>query len=363
MTGSLGARDGPQATYSNKLHDRAPRFYVGAIMTDDEFPLLYQENPRFASPKITRFGRVHVPKSYTQSIESFTTAGEAIVQSIAINRELRGQPYTWEAEINFERVLRAEEVAPFWNKVCRKLRKQGVVALWVVEVRPKNLIHYHLLVASEHSEQALRRIFTEALPEDVPHRVHVNPLDDYLNFARYIFKVKVPGLKKGELCADINATNRLLFKPKLPFHKHGTIGPFWAAPKKAIEEERRSRGKKFNEEMEARLTDEIRQKARYVYEAMGRTVALQDIERSFALNNEAMSGIWVEAIEDGWRERFEEMKRVNDRKEAELRERNEEISKDTELLQQVEFNSWDRLLRGESDGADHEEKGGKQHER
>lgn len=298
-------------------------------MTDDQFSLLYQENPRYASPKITRFGRVSIPKSFTQSIESFVAAGEAAVQCIAINRELRGKPYTWEAEVNFERVLRPEEIASAWRKVCRKLRKQGVVALWVVEVRPNNLVHYHLLLASEHSERALRTILTDAIPLDVPHRVHVKRLDDYLNFARYIFKVKVSGLKDGELCADINAGSRLLFKPKLPFKKHGIIGPFWTKPKKAIEEERRARGKKFNEEMEARLTDEIRQKARYAYEALGRTVPLEEIERAFALNAETMSAIWEEATSNDWRERYEEMRRANDRRAAEIRARNEEASRDT----------------------------------
>lgn len=73
------------------------------------------------------------------------------------NGVLMNRPYTWELTINVEVELKPKEITDLWTKVCRKLKKYGVVALWVREPGPSNHCNYHLIVSTNQTKVDLEQ--------------------------------------------------------------------------------------------------------------------------------------------------------------------------------------------------------------
>src|SRR5262249_12306352 len=140
--------------------------------------------------------------------------------------------------INFEAEKPLTEIKTRWSKACRKLKKTGVIALWVIEVSRSNRVHFHLIVSSVITKAALDEAIKEAMPSREVvrwhHRVQRIRQNEMWQLAHYICKAKVAGYVNGRLVDDYYAAKRVLFKPKLGVRKHGTIGKFWIKPKAAI---------------------------------------------------------------------------------------------------------------------------------
>lgn len=180
---------------------------------------LFQSQPIYSTDGFFR------DNSWNTSIEGYVNEARRLVGCIELNAKLGRFHYPWGATINFEIVQSLPDIKTTWAKVCRNLRRLGIVCLWVREITRTNKIHYHLLVRSQHSRSQLQDILDSTVPESVPHHVYITKLNHKSQFwyPRYITKAKV----QTELSRDKYASKRILFKPKLGITKYGVIGKFW----------------------------------------------------------------------------------------------------------------------------------------
>jgi hypothetical protein len=105
------------------------------------------------------------------------------------------------------------------------------------------------------------------------------------------------------LVNDLYRHKRLLFKANMPFRKVGTIGDFWEQGKsktkmwddiKAIE-------KQIGEGLEK---PNVKRLCKYVFDLLGGTVSLKQIERSYGLDADGRAvQDWIESLLAGeWAE-------------------------------------------------------------
>ncbi len=258
--------------------DAAAAVPADASTADQPIPdtNLFQTDPEFSKPSLFR------PKGWTGTVAGYIHEASKLKTCLLLNERLSAQPYTWHVTVAFEAVLSPTEIKATWAKVCRKLKRDGVIAVWVMEVNSQNHVHFHLVLRNPISRVALERTVETAMPaRDVIgwHKClqRINP-DRTWQLAHYVTKAKVAGYLDGRPVADYYASKRRLFKPRLGLHKTGFIGGFWVNPKAAIWRTVVEREKQIAEGLER---PHIRQLAEHVYEMLGGTVPLARIERSF----------------------------------------------------------------------------------
>ena len=152
------------------------------------------------------------------------------------NRRMMGHDYTWEITINIEKELSPAQIKETWTNVCRRLRRQGIIALWVREPSRSNHCNYHLIVRNRINQSVLEAAIKYAMPsrEHLPYHKHVQTVQSQWYYCRYITKAKTHGTIDGRHVDDKYSDKRILFAPKLGLQKIGTIGAFWELPRKQI---------------------------------------------------------------------------------------------------------------------------------
>lgn len=195
-----------------------------------DIELLFQSDPLYFKPSIYR------AKGWTESICGYLAEAKKLTTCLLKNN----QTYKWHLTINMEEVMPAEQAAALWAKVCRNLRRHGLVAIWIREISASNKLHCHLLVINPISEKQLSRIAEVSIPKREQPRWHkrVQAIDDdpwYLLY--YVTKAKISCTLNGKLVDDLYRDKRLLFRSGLGLRKYGTIGPFWQPSKKKIWDE------------------------------------------------------------------------------------------------------------------------------
>lgn len=249
---------------------------------------IYQANPTFSKP--SQFE----PKGWTDTVLGYIREAKQWAMCVLRNRRLMKQAYTWAVHINLNEELPPDEIAPMWEKACRKLNERGIVCLWVREPNRLNKLHYHIIVKNPISEADLKKAIDEAMPSRkvVKWRKRVEAIINEWRLCHYVFKAKVKGRnKQGVMADDLYRKKRLLFKANMPFKKVGTIGDFWESGKNK---------KKLWDEIKAiekRIADGLEKPnmtmlVKHVYELIGDTLPLKEIKRCL--------GYWADepAIQD-----------------------------------------------------------------
>lgn len=263
---------------------------------------IFQTHPLFFPSQSSQ----HKPKGWTESEAGYINEAKQWAMCVWRNRKLMKRPYTWAVHINLNEEFPVDQISPMWQKVSSTLRKAGIVALWVREPNRLNKLHYHIIVKNQITEKALKNAIEDAMPSRslVQWRKRVEPVKNEWRLCRYIFKAKVQGYnKKGVLVKDLYRSKRLLFKAKMPFKKVGFIGDFWeqGKNKKKLWDDIKDIEKRIAEGLER---PNVKRLCKYVYELLGETVPLKQIERSYGHddNSRAVSN-WIETLLAGqWAE-------------------------------------------------------------
>jgi len=237
---------------------------------------IYQANPTFSKP--SQFE----PKGWTDTVLGYIHEAKKWAMCVLRNRRLVKRPYTWAVHINLNGQVPPDQIAPMWEKTCRKLNGRGIVCLWVREPNRLNKLHYHIIVKSQISKADLKKAIEEAMPsrKGVKWRKRIEPIINEWRLCHYVFKAKVKGRnKKGVMVNDLYRDKRLLFKANMPFKKVGTIGDFWEGGKNKtkIWEEIRAIEKQIAEGLNKPNMPML---VNHVYELIGNTLTLKHIERS-----------------------------------------------------------------------------------
>jgi hypothetical protein len=216
------------------------------------------------------------------------------------------RPYTWVVHLNLNDVLPPAAIANWWPKVCRKLNDRGIACLWVREANRLNKCHYHIIVKSVISWEALAQAIEESMPARsiVKWRKRIESIKKEWRLAHYVVKAKVVGWNKhGFFVNDLYSHKRLLFKPKMPFKKIGTIGDFWepGKTKKVLWDEIKAIEKQIAEGLEKPY---IRRLAQYVHDLIGGYYTLKHVERAFGYDaDDPVVQGWIESLLAGeWAE-------------------------------------------------------------
>jgi hypothetical protein len=178
------------------------------------------------------------------------------------------------------------------------LEDKGIVALWVREPNRLNKLHYHIIIKNPISEADLKKAIEDAMPPRsvVKWRKRIEPIKNEWRLCHYVFKAKVKGRnKQGNVVNDLYRHKRLLFLPKMPFKKVGTIGDFWeqGKSKKKLWDEIKAIEKKIGEGLEK---PNVKRLCQYVYDMLP-GVTLKEIERSFGLDADgAAVQDWIESL-------------------------------------------------------------------
>jgi hypothetical protein len=258
---------------------------------------IYQKRPVLSRPSL------HQPKGWTETVEGYLNEAKKLSLCIRRNRKAMKRPYTWAVHINLNQDVPPKQVADDWTDTCRKLRRRGIVALWVREPNKANKVHYHLIVKNPMSMKELRWAIEGAMPprSKVKWRLRVEPIRKEWQYVHYITKAKIGGYINGTRVEDRHRAKRLLFKPHLKFKKYGVIGDFWEGGKNKdkLWEEIAGIEQKIREGLER---PNVRRLARHIHEYLGETVSLGQIERSVGYwsDGDAVQG-WIDRlITDGW---------------------------------------------------------------
>jgi hypothetical protein len=197
--------------------------------------LLYQTNPFYGS-------RDERQKSFTYSVKSYIKAAQKAVNEVMES----GVKPLWFAVVRVDDLLTAQQHNDQWkNKISRRLRSKGVVALFTREVTKVGIgkLHYNFLVVSpqdgDEAERLLRWAF-EGTTINFDIQRCGKTRKDLLYLLNYIFKAKVQGKieegpldKIGEHTSDKYSWVRVLFNRYSPLHKWRTIGKFFPDRKAA----------------------------------------------------------------------------------------------------------------------------------
>jgi len=130
--------------------------------------IVYQKKPLRSKPS------QYPAKSWTDTVEGYLNEAKQLTMCILRNRRLMRRPYTWLVTINFEVELEPSRIATLWTKISRKMREQGVVAIWVREPSRANKVHHHLLLRNPIDRANLERIVEESMPSRKQVKWHKN---------------------------------------------------------------------------------------------------------------------------------------------------------------------------------------------
>jgi len=259
----------------------------------DDDGKLFQTNPTYHKPS------QYPAKGWTETVEGYINEAKQWAMCINRNRKLMKRPYTWVVHLNLNEEVSPEYVAPMWNKVTRKLKRKGVVCLWVREVNRLNKIHYHIIVKNRISSDDLKSAIEDSMPprSEVVWRKRVEEIKSQWHLAYYVVKAKIRGTTKaGKVVKDLYRRKRLLFKPHLGFRKAGTIGKFW--------EQGKSKTKMWADikAIEAKIAEglenpDVVKLVDHVADMLGDGVPRSRIERSFGYWSDAPSvQDWIDRL-------------------------------------------------------------------
>ena len=202
-------------------------------MTNQQ-PMIWQNDARFMNTYSDR------SKSWTETIQSFQRIAKEYASLILYNEEL-GVRHRHFVTIYFRSHLPPKEFRDYWTATCRKLRRNELIGLWVVEPSRKNKFHIHMLVTSQHSTNEIKLLLELAMPsrEKVKWHKQVKMIDrtqktPMLILAHYITKARLDVYRDGTLQIDVYRNKRLLFKPNLGITKIGTLRQYWSKPRKEM---------------------------------------------------------------------------------------------------------------------------------
>jgi hypothetical protein len=269
-----------------------PESLALSATSPDPDNILYQTDPPYSKPSMYK------PKGWTDTVAGYIREAKKLTSCILRNQRLMEQSYQWHVTINFETEQMPEEIRKNWSKVCNRLKKSGIVALWVREISRSNRVHYHLIISSRISKAALEKAIEEAMPprEIIGWHKRLQRIEEgeTWQLAHYITKAQIAGYVNGRPVDDYYASKRLLFRPKLGLLKTRHIGKFWVKPKGAIWTDIRENEERIAEGLEQ---PGVRMLVDHVYNLLDRTVPLRRIERAFGYhaNSEPVKR-WIEQL-------------------------------------------------------------------
>jgi len=265
--------------------------------SSDDDGKIYQQKPPFRKASSFKL------KSWTDTVEGYINEAKQLTLCILRNRRAMNRPYTWAVHINVNVVQTPKQTTDLWTKACLKLRRKGIVALWIREPNKANKVHYHLIVKNNIGKKELEQAIEAAMPSrtHVRWRKRVEPIRNEWYYCHYITKAKVGGYIHGQRIADLYMRKRRLFKANQKLKKYGVIGDFWERPKKRLWQEIRDKEKQIAEGLE---NPNVKRLAKHVHDMFGGDVPLKDIERSFGYwSEEAYVQDWIDRLLAGeWAE-------------------------------------------------------------
>jgi hypothetical protein len=208
---------------------------------------IYQTNPPISNNSNYKL------KTWTDTVNGYIYEAKKLTYCLKQNKVLTRKQYSWFVTINFHQKIELQKIKKFfddhWIKNCRKLKNKGLIAFWSTEPNKKNKIHIHLIILSNQTKKELSQIFEDCLPSRKSvegwHK-RIDPISNDYRLLHYVTKGKIAGkTKKGMEVEDLYKNKRLLFKKRLGFKKHGTIGSFWFKPIKKILEDQRLKESKI----------------------------------------------------------------------------------------------------------------------
>jgi hypothetical protein len=242
-------------------------------------PTIFQTDPPYTKPSMFK------AKSWTDSVAGHIYESHKLTKCILRNERLMEHAYQWHVTIKYEAEQPPSEIRTRWSRTCKKLKKSGVIALWVIEVSRSNCVHFHIIVSSRISKTALAQALEDAMPsrETIGWHKSIQRIEagETWELAHYVTKARISRFVGGRPVEDYYANKRVLFQPNLGLRKHGTIGPFWVKPKAAIWRDIIATEESIAEGLEQ---PGVRRLVGHVYELLDRTVPLKKLERSFGLN-------------------------------------------------------------------------------
>ncbi len=257
---------------------------------------LYQEKPVYSKPSL------HKPKGWCDSILGYQNEAKRWALCLLRNRKTMRRPYTWAVHLNINEHVPVETISPMWAKVKRKLNDRGIVAFWAIEANRLNKLHFHLIVKNEITEANLKKAIDESMPprSTMKWRKRVEPIKNEWRLCHYVVKARVSGRnRQGVVVDDLYRRKRLLFHPKLPFKKVGTIGYFWenGKSKKKLWDEIKAIEKKIDEGWADHRVQKI---VKYIHELVGEAVPFEKIRRSYShAANEQQIEAWLKTMNFG----------------------------------------------------------------
>jgi hypothetical protein len=225
------------------------------------------------------------PAGYTEdgwyTLDGYIYEADKLARCVAwARRYYFKDEFTVFASINFNEDLTAHQMKGLWSKVCRYLKNNKVVALYVCEVsRHTNRFNYHLLLRSPTPNlKALLKFATKGVKTNIKPEPY-DPREG--RFAvRYMTKAKTAKYDNGFLVSkDRWARKRVLLRQELKIRKYGTIGDFWpqGINKNALWDEIKAHERKITEGLQQPGAEEY---ARELYELVQGYFSLNRIRRS-----------------------------------------------------------------------------------
>jgi hypothetical protein len=253
--------------------------------------LLFQIDPRYSIPSSFKH------EGFTSTVKGYLYESDKLARVILRNMTYMDHPYTWSVTIKIHKVLTANDIRAMWSKVCRKLRTNGFIGLWVIEPHHDNTVHFHMMVSSHASKQKqLARLIDSCMPPRsvLPYHKQVAQIKSVYHWSRYMTKAKTRGRFRGREVQDAYQKKRLLFVPKTGIQKSREIGPFWKKPKHVLWREIVDIEKRIAAGLQDHRVQDL---ANYVHDLLGQTVSLNHIQRSFGYSSDKPAvQNWIAAL-------------------------------------------------------------------
>ena len=252
--------------------------------------LLYQTDPPLKTPSMWK------NKGWTDSIEGYMREADQLARCLMRNQRYMPNSYKWAVCIYIHVEMSPSEVKSLWTKAARRLKDEGVVALWVREPTKNNRIHYHLIVNDNIGKKQLADAIERAMPNraDISWHKQIKPIKSDYNYTRYLGKAKTAERKGGKVTKrDKWKAKRLLFQKNLGLKKVGCINKsFWIKPKKVLWKEISDIEKRIGDGLEQFGVEEL---AECVADMIGEP--LKDVRRRLAFHsNDTTIQDWIETV-------------------------------------------------------------------
>ena len=251
--------------------------------------------PHYQITPIQRKRSINYRETGWKTIDGYLYEADKLARCIDYARKnYFHEEFTFFVSLSILNDLSGEQMKDRWKAICRRLKRRGVIAVYITEVgKETNRFNFHLILRNkgELGVQGLKTLIKDAAC-DLTTNINVKAYDGKQNYyaLRYITKAKTPKYVEGHLVSnDRWKSKRALFNSTTKLRKYGVIGKFWPQKinKKIIWSQIIANEKRIKEGLSHPLADAY---AHEIFELIGGYYSLQKVKRS----------VGYYGVPDGW---------------------------------------------------------------